>query len=1026
VFFVAENHADAKDFARTIAHEITGHLGIETTIGEAGMKALVNKINSQMGGVMALADKLGVGQDAQAAYNAAKRIGKTDAEANAAAVREMIAHTEEHRPDKNFLQKANEFIKAMVGAVRSALRKMGVDLDISSSDIYKMLRDARNDFKEMSPGAYVNKDGDIQFSINPKYNDYYYDTAVENEGLVARKKSLWQQIRGEATGLIFRTKYIDRFAPIEKVLEPMKDSLKATQAMYYLRMHDQRMAFTSEVASHGALHLVEKKRADGSVERVIESKESANLKQMAEALREANVGNHEAAVELFTQYMLAKRAMRVGFDKLNYKDQLSEQKLMRLMDKINADKQTKAAFEKASDIYNEYNKGLIDFAVKTGAVSKEAAADMLKHGDYVPYYRQNKDGDIILEVGGAVSMRVGNLKDQPYLHELVGGEQPIFDIFTSALQNTSMLTDMALRNLATRNVAFTLQELGLLEIKLNKEGKPVNGGITPGRGDAGAKTIRFKIDGEEQYAVVNSDAAGVPAEILVKGLEGVHTALPTAVKMMNYPANMLRKWVTRNPAYALRQIARDPINAVMVSGANTMPIISSLKEISKMISGKSTGEPMLQHRGILGGQVLTGTSEDQRKILLEITSGKKGWNSALAKLDELAIQGDAATRVVMYNSFIKQGLSDMEATLATLEAMNFSKRGTSPSLFAMTTMVPFMNAQIQGLDVLYKAFTGKMPFNEKLKIKQKLLQRAIMMTGFTMLYAAMMSDDDAYVNANDTDRLNNWFVYVPGFDEPVKVPIPFELGLIFKAVPESLMIAARGDRDTAETVKALGSLAWNAVPISGPQGIKPALEVMLNHSFYTNGDIESKRLQQYEAGERYNERTTEAAKMLGTALNISPIKIEYLIKGYTGALPLAAVSLTNPVLRSGEAATPPEGRSSDLPVFGSLFQQKDAQGLVTRAYKDMEDINRIKETYDKYEEEGRYKEADALLDAKADIIGMSSFAGRFRKEMGELFKEERSIRSDPTMDPKEKRKLLDEIRQDKIQLAKDFSAIARE
>ena len=234
-----------------------------------------------------------------------------------------------------------------------------------------------------------------------------------------------------------------------------------------------------------------------------------------------------------------------------------------------------------------------------------------------------------------------------------------------------------------------------------------------------------------------------PSELLVKGMEGVNTALPNVVQMMNAPANLLRKWVTRNPAYTLRQLIRGPLNAVMVAGLDTVPVASSVKEIAKMWRGTNEGEFLLQRRGILGGQVLTGTTEDQKKILNDILSGKKGWDYRTAQLDKIAIQGDAATRIVMYNNYHKQGLSEMEATLATLESMNFSKRGISPSLFALSTMVPFMNAQIQGLNVMYKAFTGKMPFSEKLKVKQKLMQRAMMMAAFSFIYASMMQDDEA-------------------------------------------------------------------------------------------------------------------------------------------------------------------------------------------------------------------------------------------------------------------------------------------
>jgi hypothetical protein len=447
-----------------------------------------------------------------------------------------------------------------------------------------------------------------------------------------------------------------------------------------------------------------------------------------------------------------------------------------------------------------------------------------------------------------------------------------------------------------------------------------------------------------------------------------------------------------------------------------------------MIRGKSEGEPLLQRRGILGGQVLTGTSEDMTKILRDVTAGKKGWEYRMAQLDQLAIQGDAATRVVMYNNFIKQGLSEMEATLATLESMNFSKRGISPSLFALSTMVPFMNAQIQGLNVLYQAFTGKMPFNEKLKVKQKLVQRAIMMAGFTMLYASMMQDDESYQNANDDEKYGNWFLPNPFGDEYIKVPIPFEVGLLFKAIPEALVNTMFGDDKARDTMSALGKMAWNSIPISGPQGVKPLLEVAINHSFFTGREIESDRLQRFEPGERYTERTSEIAKLIGGTLNISPVKLEYLIRGYTGSLPLAVASLANPILRSSDTGEQPESRgllSSETPLVGSFFQAKDAGGLINKAYKDMNEIVQAKQTYEKMVEEGREKEAEDYVTANADIISMGTMAGSFRKKMGDLTKAERNVRADSSLSGAEKRAELDAIRQDKIELAKEFSS-ARE
>ena len=1021
VVIVAGNHTSIKDAEKTIAHELIGHVGVEGLLGEAGMRALAKKVMSQEGGVMALADKLGVREDAMGAYMAAIKAGKTKEEAQDAAVRELIAHVEEARPTKSFLAKAGDFIKAMVGALRAALRKMGVDLDISTSDIYKLLRDARNNFDAITPGAYV-VDGKIRFrTAAPVANTGFQKSLNLTEGVIAKQKSFMDRILGEATGLIFETKYVDQLAPMLRVAKKMADSFKATQMMYYLRMHGQRMAFTSEAMSNGPLDIVPAEDGKGFK---IMSTEGANLPDMVKAVGKARVGNTEATRRVFSLWMVAQRAKTVGLNKLDFSGKITQQMLNDVEKEVAADPQTAAAFKEASDIYAKYNEGLINFNVKTGAINKKDAEVMLKNKNFVPYYRQRPNTkEVFLEIGGAPAIKIGNLVDQPYLHELIGSDAPILDIFISSVQNTSMLVDMALRNMATKEAANSLASLGMLKTDPNSK---KDTGIHKGNGPQGPNVIHFKVDGENHWAEVDTKTTDIPTELLVKGLQGVNTSLPEVVKIMGGFSSFFRKSITRNPAYTLRMQIRDPLNAAFVAGVDTMPVTESMKEIVNIWRGKSEGETLLRRSGILGGQTLTGTAEDMQKILNDLLSGTKGWDYRMAQLDKLAIQGDASTRVVMYHNYIKQGLSDLEATYATLESMNFSKRGISPSLFQLSIMVPFMNAQIQGLNVLYKAWTGNMPFNEKLNIKNKIMQRAAMMAGFTMIYASLMQDDEAYQNANDDEKYGNWFFPNPFGEEHIKVPIPFEVGLLFKAVPEALTNTIFGDAKAKDTMSAIAKMTWNNVPNISPSAVKPVVEIAANYSFFTGRSIENARMLQYEPGERYNERTTEIAKSIGGALNISPTKIEYLIRGYTGSLPLAVASMANPILRKDEGGEKPDTRSfigSETPLIGTFFQPKDAGGLINKAYGDMRDIITAKQTYNKMLEEGRESEAQGYLDANADVMAMSSMAGKFRQQMGVLTKQERAIRSATGISGKEKREALDELRQAKIELAKEFSSV---
>ena len=85
----------------------------------------------------------------------------------------------------------------------------------------------------------------------------------------------------------------------------------------------------------------------------------------------------------------------------------------------------------------------------------------------------------------------------------------------------------------------------------------------------------------------------------------------------------------------------------------------------------------------------------------------------------------------------------------------------------------------------------------ELDIQSKFVRRGIGMAVMTMLYAALMEDDEAYKNATPEQRLANWFVRVPGLDEPVRIPIPFEYGLLFKAIPEAVVNVAFGTDEGA-------------------------------------------------------------------------------------------------------------------------------------------------------------------------------------------------------------------------------------
>lgn len=845
-------------------------------------------------------------------------------------------------------------------------------------------------------------------------NDEWADAGKTIDKFVAKNKSWIDKVKANTTGLAFETQLVDRFAGFERLRKYMEEH-KGSQMMYYLRMYDQRMNMVSQAVATGAPKFVEKTRPDGNKEYLIEAKEGPSIKNVVQILKAAQpmVGNGEAVNRAFTMYMAAIRAKNKGFESLNFGKDVTPEMLDSTMKLVESTPGLEKIFNEARDEYNAYNRNLVQFVADSGAISQELADTLLEENDYIPFYRE-RNGLAELIIGSEAPIRIGSIKEQPYLHELVGGDQPILDFMTSSVQNTNMLLDMGLRNMSTKNAVFELLDLGAAKFVKKAEGPNV---------------VKFKDNGETKYAVLSTDKVrignkefdtGVPADILVKGMEGIPAQLPALVRAMSVPAQLLRKGVTLSPLYMARQLFRDSLAAPLLSGADFTPVLGALRQI-----GAPTKET-LERRGITGGQQFTGSTQDISMILREIADGKPGWMSALSKFEAMGMEADALTRRAQYNSYIEQGMSEMDATLMALESMNFNKRGASPSVHWANSLIPFFNAQIQGLNVLYKAMSGKMPYNDKLRIREKLLQRGAMMAVASIAYAMAMQDDEAYQNATPEQKYGNWFVRLPGMEEPLRVPIPFEVGYIFKALPEALVNTMSTERGGAEALQALRQIVLQTIPGGSnygiPQALKPAIEAGLGKSFYTGRDIMSQREQNLLPEEQFRANTTEVAKLVGK-LGVSPIVFENLVRGYTGTMGIAFLQALSMGVPKGESPEQAVRRLSEYPVIGGAWQPNDAGGIVNSAYERMNDVKKVSDTVNKMVEEGRTSDAMSLLTRYSNEYMQAELGDAFRSNMNELTKAERAVQAS-AMTGQQKREQLDEIRRLKTALAKTTLELA--
>jgi hypothetical protein len=1038
IVVIGDQHTDALDLEKTLIHEAVGHYGVDVVLGPQGMMDLTKAIRTTEGGIFGMAKALGVEEDVLASATAwEQRAVEADQKGEVEvaqklrrmgeiqSVREMLAHMQEATVNETFVQKAGRYIKVVLGALRKWLRGMGMPglSNVSTSDLYYTMFQATKRMQQEFAGTYESPTGLISLRTNYATPELAAAGAIVDK-VVAKDKNLYDKIKANGSGLAFETQMVDRFAGFERLSKGM-EKLKGTQMLYYLRMYDQRMNFVAQSVGNGALQRTEKIRADGRKEYIIESVKGPSIRSVAEILKRASplVGSPDGASRLFTLYLAGIRAQNKGLETLGFNGKITQAELDSANRAINNTPGLKDLFETARAEYNAYNEGLVRFAAQTHALPRAVVEKLLASKDYIPYYRQ-RNGVVELLIGGENPVKIGNIKEQPYLQELVGGDEPILDFMTSAVQNTNLLTDMALRNQATSNAVFELVDLGLATITR----KPI----------AGANVVRFKVEPDpknekdkdtgDRYALIATDKAGVPADVLVKGMEGIPSQMPFALRAMAAPATFLRKAVTASPLYAARQLFRDSLAAPLLTGADFFPVTGALKEIGSATKGT------LESRGITGGQVFTGGSEDLTKILRDITAGRGVFSELLSRAEAISMEADALTRRAQYNSYIKQGLSEMEATYMALESMNFNKRGASPSIHWANSLIPFFNAQIQGLNVLYKAMTGNLPFNERLKIQEKLLTRGLMIAAGTLAYAASMQDDEAYKNATPDQKYGNWFVRIPGVEEPLRIPIPFEIGYIFKALPEALYNSMMNEHGSEEAVKAFNQILIQTIPggtsmatidVGGfkvptilpiPQAMKPIIETSLGKSFYTGRDILSKGEQQLLPEAQFRENTTEIAKAYGSLVGASPIKVEAFIKGYTGTMGLAFLQAVSSPFSSEGSPEKTYKRLSERAIIGGAFQPNDAGEIINSTFERMNEFAKVKQTVDDYIERGEKSKALELIETRGREYMLGEISGDFTKQIGELTQYERAVRAS-TLTPEEKRERLAEIRQLKIKLS---------
>ena len=709
---------------------------------------------------------------------------------------------------------------------------------------------------------------------------------------------------------------------------------------------------------------------------------------------------------LFKLYAVAKRAKNLKEGGREIDTPLSRQEAI---DNIRSIEQNYPSVVEVYNNYQRWNNKLISFAQKKGLLSNEQAALWKEHSSYYPFYKKMVDDELAgPSIGG------GALPNNPLSIQLKGSESPLdVNPIEAIARNSLSILTAALKNDGTGKLLRNFEIAGEAE-KLTAP-KDIKA--------ASANRIFVFENGEKSFYRVND----IEAFYGLQSVGGVGTDIVTRVLAM--PATLLRDTVTRDPGFVVVNVLRDTLSAAVTSGApigadGFIPVKDSFQNLFADMEE-------LEKFGVLGGYDFQ-NDEGSVKQFIDRAMRKEGLtpdNAMKAEdlffkiwdgLGALTTKSDGATRLAVYNSVYnelkKRGKSEAvaqsEAAYQALEIINFGRRGLSPLFRTITAAIPFLNARIQGLDVLFRAGTGKYSAIEKLQegetrddIKKRIMRTAFLRGGLLMaltaIYYALVSDDEEYQNLRREVRDDNWIIPLADGLPALKLPIPFEVGMIFKTFPERFIDQFMGRQIELDPLTSVTRQLGTSAKIPffdgglGFQLLKPISEVYQNRNTFTNTEIVPYYQQKLESGLQSRQSTNELLRVVGETFNISPAKLEHLFRGYTGTLGGYVLDVADAVTRgiTGTPLIPPNLNS--IPVLRRLLQDIDRSGggLQQQFYELRAEVNTAVQTLNKLRTDKRFDEYSAyrsnmqgVFNIKGQVRALERYMDNWRKRRDRLLK----------------------------------------
>lgn len=567
----------------------------------------------------------------------------------------------------------------------------------------------------------------------------------------------------------------------------------------------------------------------------------------------------------------------------------------------------------------KYNDNLLKIREQYGLITHEAAEEMRRrYPHYVPTFRAEQGNGTAgagadsrgMSVRSTMKTAVGSTKDiMPLLDSMA---KQTMEVYQAGRLNEMIgtLVDAAkasgdITNITIRSVAEDQAEKKISDAQrtagdefaeaLRRGEDPVNlledaesesyAGMRILDPNAYKNSVSYYRNGKRMIVQVTPEI-----------YHGLKTYLPKAeignvlLDLVSRGNRTFKELVTsKNPLFVIRNVAKDLQEAAFSTKYGIATFYRNLPRSYQQIlkNGKYWQEYQMAgglsssiydyYEGVKASEMRNKPSKDAG-ALEKLTYG---WEKASSSIEYVNMVTEQATRLTEFILAREHGASLQQALLDSADVTtNFSRGGTFAKALNRTIM-PFLNPSIQGWSKLTRGIV-------KTKGTQAWIRLIVKSVLLGILPAALndlINRDNEWYDALPVSDKENYYVIALGKGNFLRIPkgrIQAAVGSLWVHGSEM----AKGRENLGEAVsESFGTVMDQVSPVGDftRNFFSPFTDIATNTTWY-GSEIEGASLQSLKPSERYDNRTSEIAILIGKLINYSPKKIHYLIDQYTGVI----------------------------------------------------------------------------------------------------------------------------------------------